>query len=234
MTTDRDQLLLVEHDDSCVKTLLPPLRKSGWWVTRVSSASEAYLKLRNENYGAVMFGRWLPDADGLDFLSYIRERWPTIPAIVLSAQAEPDDRVDVFSAGADYYPCAPYNELEIRARLWSIRQRLAQRPNSISIRDFELYKDTRTVLYSGRPVQLSPTEFDILHCLVSGYPYPVNRKTLLKKVFHLDIEPGTNVVEVHIHRLRRKLVDNKVKQLLKTVSGQGYVLDSEPDIVSHN
>ena len=167
MTTDRDQLLLVEHDDSCVKTLLPPLRKSGWWVTRVSSASEAYLKLRNETYGAVMFGRWLPDADGLDFLSYIRERWPTIPAIVLSAQAETDDRVDVFAAGADYYPCAPYNELEIRARLWSIRQRLAQRPNSISIRDFELYKDTRTVLYSGRPVQLSPTEFDILHCLVN-------------------------------------------------------------------
>lgn len=224
MATEKDQLLLIEHDDKCANGLLSLSGECGWWVTRVSTADDAYKRLESGGIRAVVLDRWLPDSDGLDILSFIRDKWPSLPAIVITTNADTDDRVDVLEAGADAYIATPHNECELRARLKSLFRRASHHPKSILVRDLQLWKETRIALHSGRLIKLSPIEFDLLHCLATSYPEPVNRITLLKNVFKLQFEPGTNIVEVHIHRLRRKLDDGRTDPLLQTIRGKGYAL----------
>ncbi|MFZ4110046.1 MAG: winged helix-turn-helix domain-containing protein, partial [Polymorphobacter sp.] len=181
-------------------------------------------------YDAIVLDRMLPGMDGLSILSALRADGISTPVIMLSALASLDERVKGLHSGSDDYIGKPFAVAELLARIEAVHRRTARAAQDdapvtrLAYEDLDVDLLTRRVTRAGRRVDLQPREFRLLEFLLSHRDQVVTRTMLLEDVWDYHFDPGTNVVDVHVSRLRKKLDDGGAKPLLHTVRGAGYRL----------
>ena len=168
----------------------------------------------------------LPKRDGLSIIAALREAGKATPALILSALGEVDDRVAGLRAGGDDYLPKPYafSELLARAEVLARRSTPGEAQTTYQVADLELDRLSHTVKRAGEDIPLQPREFRLLEFLMKNAGQVVTRTMLLEKVWDYHFDPQTNVIDVHISRLRAKIDKGQDKPLIQTVRGAGYVL----------
>ncbi len=223
------RLLVIEDDIDVASYLIKGLQENGNNVEHASDGRDGLFLANTENYDAIIVDRMLPKLDGLDIVKSIRATGKSTPILVLSALAEVNDRVEGLRAGGDDYLTKPFAFSELLARLDAIIRRATNTPNnetetSLRIADLELNLLNRIAYRSGKNIELQPREFRLLEYLMRHMGQVVTRMMLLEHVWDYHFDPQTNVIDVHISRLRNKIDKDFEKPLLHTVRGAGYIL----------
>lgn len=221
------RILIIEDDIQTAKYIQKGLSESGFNVDHASDG-EAGLDLAISNsYDALIIDRMLPKLDGLAIVEKLRGQGFNVPILILSALGDVDQRVQGLTAGGDDYLVKPYAFSELLARLQSIMRRTqpASESNQLQLHDLKINLLTREVTRAGTEIILQPKEYVLLETLMRHVGQIVTRTMLLEKVWDYNFDPQTNVVDVHISRLRAKIDRDFDVQLLKTVRGSGYLLD---------
>ena len=221
-------ILLVEDDNETASYLMKGLKESGHVVDRASDGKEGLLMAFDSNFDALIVDRMLPELDGLTLITKIREKNSDIPIIILSALGEVDERVKGLKYGADDYLAKPFSFSELLARLDAVIRRNQHDNNNISLLelgDLKLDLLSRRVEREGQIIDLQPREYKLLEFLLRRPNQVVTRTMLLEGVWEYHFDPQTNVIDVHISRLRSKIDKPfKGKQMLFTERGAGYAL----------
>lgn len=211
-------VLLVEDEDRIASFIEKALQRRGFDVRRVVTGGEA-LGAVSADVDIVVLDLGLPDIDGLDVLRALRKSWASLPVVILSARGDIDDRVVGLDLGADDYVPKPFAIDELVAR---IRARLRPQPNGTSTKlnvgDLELDLIAHRARLTGKIVELTSREFALLEMLMRHPGRAVPRSDLLSNVWGLDFDPRSNLVDVYIRYLRRKVGDDRIQ----TVRGVGY------------
>ena len=223
------KFLLIEDDIAAADYLREGLSGFGY-ATDLAHDGEAGLEMaRTRAYALLLIDVMLPKLDGLSLLKTLREEGDTTPALILSARGEVDDRVAGLRAGGDDYVVKPYALNEVQARIEALlrRSQASSGPETeLVVADLKMNLLTRTVTRADQEISLKPREFRLLEYLVRHVDQVVTRTMLLENVWDYYFDPQTNVVDVHISRLRYKIDKNFPKPLLHTVRGSGYALRS--------
>jgi two-component system OmpR family response regulator len=170
----------------------------------------------------------LPGADGLDVLRSARTRGIRTPVIVLTARGLVSEKLQAFEAGADDYLVKPFAMDELLARIEAVHRRTADKPSmTLSVGGLHLSLANRRATLDNRPIDLTPTEFNILELLMRFHGQVVTRKMLCEHVWGFDWDGPTNVIEVHINRLRGKIDKNRDASMIRTIRGRGYALATD-------
>ncbi len=217
------RILLVEDDDELSEFLTRMLREDGLDVTRTESAAEALKLLKDQTFQLVILDRMLPDRDGLTVCRDLRRRGLDLAVLMLTARGEVDDRVDGLESGADDYVVKPFEVEELLARVRALLRRLAVPVMVVGA--LRLERRHRAGSIDGAPLDLTAREFAMLAHLAQELDHVVTRAELLEAVWQLRFDPGTNVVEVYVNRVRNKL--GRHSSMLETVKGVGYRLRRE-------
>lgn len=223
------KFLLIEDDVAAADYLREGLSAFGYHVDVVNDGEQGLARARSRDYALLLIDVMLPKLDGLSLLRKLREEGDHTPALILSARGEVDDRVAGLRAGGDDYVVKPYAINEVQARIEALLRRAqsASAPDTeLVVADLRMNLLTRTVTRSGQEIQLKPREFRLLEYLVRHVDQVVTRTMLLENVWDYYFDPQTNVVDVHISRLRYKIDKNFPTPLLHTVRGSGYALRS--------
>ncbi len=221
------KLLVVEDDEATASYIAKGMTEEGFIVDRADNGREGLFLATDGAYDAIVLDRMLPGMDGMAVLAALRAAGIETPVIILSALGTPDDRVAGLTAGSDDYLSKPFAFAELLARVrLLLRKRGAGAPvvTTLACEDLEMDLLSRKVRRAGRPVELQPREFRLLEYLLRHVDQVVTRTMLLEGVWDYHFDPGTNVIDVHISRLRRKLDDGGDHPLLHTVRGAGYRL----------
>jgi two-component system OmpR family response regulator len=220
------RILVIEDDREAGAWLAKGLGEHGHVADVVGDGVDGLAMALAEGYDAAIVDRMLPRLDGLAIIAAMRRAGNTTPVLILSALAQVDDRVKGLKAGGDDYLTKPFAFSELLARLEAITRRggAAAPETTLAVGDLAMDLLARTVTRGGRPVELLPREFRILEYLMRNAGRVVTRTMLLEKVWDYHFDPQTNVVDVHISRLRQKLDRNAEAPLLHTVRGAGYCL----------
>ncbi|TDG11864.1 response regulator transcription factor [Seongchinamella unica] len=218
------RILLVEDDDSLAVGLVKGLGKEGFTVDHVASGKMALAALRAEPPDMVVLDLGLPDMDGLDVLSRLREDGLRTPVLVLTARDQLDDRIAGLDSGADDYLAKPFDMQELAARLRVFERRLstASATSVIRIGDVELDTAAHSVKVTGQVVEIPRREYMLLKTLMESSGKVLTREALETRLYSWGEEVASNALEVHIHHLRKKLPD----KMIKTVRGIGYTVPS--------
>ena len=221
-------ILLVEDDNETASYLMKGLKESGHVVDRACDGKEGLFMAFDSNFDALIVDRMLPELDGLTLITKIREKNSDIPIIILSALGEVDERVKGLKYGADDYLAKPFSFSELLARLDAVIRRNQHDNNNISLLelgDLKLDLLSRRVEREGQIIDLQPREYKLLEFLLRRPNQVVTRTMLLEGVWEYHFDPQTNVIDVHISRLRSKIDKPfKGKQMLFTERGAGYAL----------
>ncbi|WP_133805813.1 response regulator transcription factor [Kribbella caucasensis] len=216
-------LLVVDDDHKLVPLLERGLRYEGFGVACAYSGTEALSAARSTAPDLVLLDVGMPDLDGFEVLRELR-RQSDVPVVMLTAKDEVSDKVGALDLGADDYVAKPFAFDELVARIRAVlRRRGAEALDCLSYDDLVCDLGTREVTRAGRRIDLTVTEFDVLTCLVRNARRIQSRDALLRNVWGYDVPVDSNVVDVHIGHLRRKLGD---PPLIQTMRGVGYVLRS--------
>jgi two-component system OmpR family response regulator/two-component system copper resistance phosphate regulon response regulator CusR len=218
-------LLLVEDDPGVGKSLrkgLEEARHECVWVKDGDSGLEQALSQR---FDAIVLDLLLPGRPGLEVLGEMRQRGVRTPVILLTALGSVEERVAGLKAGADDYLVKPFAFAELAARLEAVCRRALDRPAPlVCVGDLSLDLTTRRVQHDGREIDLTPTEFSILELLMRHAGQVVTRKMLCEHLWEADWEGTTNLIEVHINRLRKKVDREGAEPFIQTVRGRGYAI----------
>lgn len=224
------RILLVEDDAEAAAYAAKGLRGAGHVVDHALDGEAGLNMAAAGDYDAYVIDRMLPKMDGLSLLSKRRDDSDETPALFLSALGEVDDRVSGLKAGGDDYLVKPYAFPELLARVEALGRRRSA-PATVTTRyvvgDLELDVITRTIRRASQKIDLQPREFRLLEYLMRHAGQVVTRTMLLENVWEYHFDPQTNVIDVHISRLRSKIDKGFEKPLLKTVRGAGYTLSDE-------
>ncbi len=214
-------LLVVEDEERIASFLAKGLSAHGYSVECVSSGRDALQRVTQADISLVILDLGLPDLDGLEVLEGLRERGATVPVLVLSARGRVDDRVKGLNLGADDYLAKPFAFEELLARVRAnLRPRATISPGVLRVGGICVDVLRREVTVDGRPVSLSAREFSLLKAFV-GHPLQVlSRQELLSMAWGMNFDPRTNLVDVYVGYLRRKLGG----PVIETVRGAGYCL----------
>ena len=212
------KLLVVEDEDRIASFLLKGLGAAGFEVSRVVTGAEALQRARRDGPDLMILDLGLPDMDGFDVLRELRARGDELPVVVLTARGGVPDRVEGLELGADDYLAKPFAFDELLAR---VRARLRARPPTVlRVGDLEVDMIARTVQSSDRVVELTAREFALLETLARNPDEALSRERLLLEVWGLDFDPRSNLVDVYIGYLRKKIGEDAIE----TVRGIGYRL----------
>lgn len=219
-------VLLVEDDNSVADYICEGLRSAGIGVERAATGEDGLAMAQQGGFDAMVFDRMLPGLDGLTLVQRLREGGDRTPILVLSALGEVDDRVHGLQAGADDYLCKPFAMAELLARLEVLSRRRIEEPPATTLQADDLSMDllSQRVRRGDREIRLQPREFKILEYLLRHAGRVVTRAMLLEHVWGYHFDPQTNVIDVHISRLRTKIDRGFDEPLLETVRGAGYRL----------
>ena len=219
-------VLLVEDDLELGMQTTAALRAAGYEVRHALNLAEAAMFVAEKTPALLVLDRMLPDGEGLDFLRSLKARGFDRPSMVLSALSEVDDRVEGLNNGADDYLIKPFDYDELSARVAALLRRGSARPplKEITVGDLSIDLLARTAMRGGIDLELQPREFKLIVFLAENSGNIVTKDMLLREVWGLEFDPQTNVVEVHISRLRAKLDRGKSRKLLHTIRGNGYSL----------
>jgi two-component system, OmpR family, response regulator len=227
------KILIVEDDAATAGYLARGLAQAGYAVEEARDGRDGLFLASEGVFDLVIADRMLPGLDGLSMLGALRAAGIATPALVLSALGSVDDRVDGLRAGADDYLVKPFSFAELSARVEALLRRQERsaaagaREPRLVVGDLEVDLLARTVHRAGRPIALGAREFSILEYLARHAGQVVTRTMMLEKIWNYHFDPGSNVVDVHIGRLRRKLEDGFGAPILHTVRGAGYRLSAE-------
>ena len=218
------RILVIEDDHDTADYLVKGLKETGHQVDQANDGKSGLLMASTEEYDALIIDRMLPRLDGLGIIKTLRSAGNLTPVIILSALGEVDDRVEGLKAGGDDYLVKPFAFSELQARLEALLRRVDvdQPLNTLQVGDMELDLLTRKVTRSGQVINLQPREFRLLEYLMRNSEQVVTRTMLLENVWDYHFDPQTNVIDVHISRLRSKIDKPFDKELLQTVRGAGY------------
>jgi two-component system OmpR family response regulator/two-component system copper resistance phosphate regulon response regulator CusR len=219
------ELLLVEDDHVLGKAIQRGLTDAGFACTWERSGQKGLDQARSQRFDAIILDLLLPDLPGLDVLRQVRQSGVRTPVLALTALGSIDDRVHGLNAGADDYLVKPFAFPELIARLEAICRRTKDRPSTtLAAGPLTLDLTVRRVTRGDTEITLTPTEFSLLEYLMRYAGQVVTRKMLCEHLWESDWEGVTNVVEVHINRLRGKIDRGYDEPLIQTVRGRGYVL----------
>ncbi|WP_254508590.1 response regulator transcription factor [Anatilimnocola floriformis] len=218
-------LLVVEDDPVLGKALQRGLNEAGHACEWVRNGRKGLEEARSQRFDAVVLDLMLPDLDGVAIMKSLRGDGIRTPVLMLTAMGSVEDRVNGLKSGADDYLVKPFAFPELMARLEAIGRRVADRPSStMTAGPVTLDLTNRRVLRGTTEITLTPTEFSLLEYLIRFQGQVVTRKMLCEHLWESDWEGVTNVVEVHINRLRGKIDRGFEEPLIQTVRGRGYVL----------
>jgi two-component system, OmpR family, response regulator len=218
-------VLVVEDDVVVGKSLQKGLVEAKHDCTWVKDGTRGLQEAQSQRYDAVVLDLMLPGKSGLDVLGELRGQGLRVPVVVLTALGSVENRVDGLNCGADDYLVKPFAFAELLARLEAVRRRSSDRPAVVlKVGDLTLDLSTRRVQRADRDIDLTPTEYSLLELLMRYAGQVVTRKMLCEHLWDFDWEGTTNVIEVHVNRLRSKLDKGQKDSTIQTVRGRGYAI----------
>lgn len=219
-------ILHIEDDSRTAADLQELMRATGDRVTWAPTGSEGLRQAGVGEFDVIILDRMLPDFDGLTVVRQLRDSGIGTPLLMLSALGRTIDRAEGLDAGADDYLAKPFEATELLARLRALHRRASGHTHSAVIIHgaFECHVKARTAFRAGKHLALSPKEFELFRYLIENAGDVVTREMLLRDVWKMGFDPQTNVVDVNIGRLRRKLEDGFATPALETIWGTGYRL----------
>ena len=222
------RILVIEDDLTVSQYFLSGLQSSGHNVTIANEGLKGLSVATKEKFDAMVVDRMLPGMDGLTLIETIRKAGNSTPVLILSALSDVDDKVQGLKAGGDDYLTKPFAFLELLARIEALVRRSSIQEDTTSLQVDDLYIDliSRKVLRQDLEVKLKPREFQLLEFMMRNKGQIVTRAMLLQAVWNYHFDPQTNVIDVHISRLRQKIDKDFSVSLIHTVRGVGYVLGS--------
>jgi two-component system OmpR family response regulator len=221
------RVLVVEDDPKTANEIKADLTDHGFEVEHAATGREGLLKAAADPYDVIVLDRMLPGGiDGLGVLSTLRAAGVEAPVLILSALSAVDERVRGLRAGGDDYLTKPFDFLELTARLDVLLRRQTAAPRETMLRAGKLEMDllTHGVRYAGKLVELLPREFRLLEFLMRHAGQVVTRTMLFEEVWNYRTVEPTNLIDMHISKLRRKLEAESAEPLIRTVRGAGYML----------
>jgi two-component system OmpR family response regulator len=226
MTGGHRRILVVEDDPETAGQLTEQLATSGYLVDLATSGNEALNRAASHDYGVITIDRMLPDIDGIAVMRQLRDDGISAPFLIISALGEVDDRVRGLRAGGDDYLVKPFSFVELLARLEALlrRSETVAKETILRVGDLAIDLISRTASRRGKELMLLPKEFQLLEYLVRNEGRVVSRAMLLQHVWDLHFDPSTNIIDVYVGRVRRKVDDQQAYPLIHTVRGVGYRL----------
>jgi two-component system OmpR family response regulator len=223
------KILIIEDDLDAASYLVKALREAGHAVDH-SGEGESGLFMATENpYDVMIVDRMLPRKDGIAVITELRKRGINTPVLILSALGQVDDRVTGLRAGGDDYLPKPYSFTELLARVEVLGRRrgLPEQDMVYRVGDLELDRLSHEVRRGGREIVLQPREYRLLEYLMKNAAQVVTRTMLLENVWDYHFDPQTNVIDVHVSRLRSKIEKDFDRPLLRTIRGAGYMIKDD-------
>lgn len=220
------RILLIEDDREAAGYLVKALREAGHVIDHADNGADGGHMAEEGGYDVLVVDRMLPKRDGLSIVEDLRGRGDDTPVLILSALGQVDDRVTGLRAGGDDYLTKPYAFSELLARIEALarRRKPGEVETSYTIGDLVLDRLSHTVTRADDPILLQPREFRLLEYLMKNAGQVVTRTMLLENVWDYHFDPQTNVIDVHISRLRGKIDKGYEQSLLHTVRGAGYMI----------
>jgi two-component system OmpR family response regulator len=220
------RILVVEDDPETAGQLVEQLKSSGYQVDLAANGSEALSHGSASEYAVITIDRMLPDIDGISVMRQLRDEGNAAPVLIISALGEVDERVRGLRAGGDDYLVKPFSFVELLARVEALGRRSDTIVKATILRVGDLAIDlvSRTASRGGKHIFLFPREFQLLEYLVRNEGRVVSRAMLLQHVWDLHFDPSTNIIDVYVGRVRRKVDDQQAYPLIHTVRGVGYCL----------
>ena len=220
------RVLIIEDDPEAVEYMVKGLKESGHVADHAIDGEDGFQMAQGEEYDVLVVDRMLPGLDGLSLVGRLRAEGNQTPVLFLSALGTVDDRVKGLKAGGDDYLVKPYAFSELLARIEALvrRQRPAEAQTRLRVGDLEMDLLAHRVVRGGTRIELQPREFRLLEYLMKHAGQVVTRTMLLENVWEYHFDPQTNVIDVHISRLRAKIDKGFARPLLNTVRGAGYCI----------
>jgi two-component system, OmpR family, response regulator len=221
------RILIVEDDAEAAEVMVRGLTEAGHDCVRAGDGQEGLEAARGGTFDVMVVDRMMPRVDGVTMVQTLRREGDGTPVLFLSALGEINDRVEGLQAGGDDYLVKPYAFAELIARIEALSRRRETGSVQTLLRVGELEMDLigRTVQRQGKEIDLQPREFQLLEFMMRHAGHSVTRTMLLEKVWEYHFDPQTNVIDVHISRLRSKIDKGFDRPMLQTVRGAGYRLD---------
>jgi two-component system OmpR family response regulator len=224
MAGARRRILVVEDDPETSGQLVDSLTTNGYQVDVAANGNDGLSRGRSSEYAVITIDRMLPDIDGITVMRHLREEGIATPILIISALGEIDDRVRGLRAGGDDYLVKPFAFAELLARVEALARRSTTvvKETVLRVGDLEMDLVSRTVSRAGREIKLLPREFQLLEYLVRHEGRVVPRAMLLQHVWDLHFDPTTNIIDVYVGRVRRKVDGQQAYPLIHTVRSVGY------------
>jgi two-component system OmpR family response regulator len=223
------RLLLVEDDAKLARAVARGLRHEGYAVDHVADGDAALVEAGVYAYDAILLDIMLPGRDGLEVCRELRARGCWAPVLMLTARARVDDRIHGLDLGADDYLAKPFDFGELLARIRAMLRRApARRPARLEVGDVVVDPASHVVTRAGAPVELTAREFAVLEFLARNAGQAVTRTTLLEHVWDQNYEGSTNIVDVYVGYLRKKLEQPFGTPVIRTIRGVGWTLEPAP------
>ena len=220
------RVLIIEDDDETRAYLARGLAEAGFAVETAQTGRDGLYLATDSGFDLILLDRMLPQMDGLTVLKSLRAAGVATPVLMLTAMGAVDERVRGLPAGADDYLVKPFSFQELHARVDALLRRPAERAEQtiLSCGDLSMDLVRRAVTRGGRAIELQPREFQLLEHLLRRKDRVVTRTMLLEELWGYHFDPQTNVIDVHVSRLRRKIEGQGERPLIRTVRGAGYML----------
>lgn len=221
------KILIVEDDTETAAYVQRGLSEDGHSVQHAATGVDGLFRATDEKFDLIVLDRMLPALDGLSVLRALRAAGIATPVLVLSALGSVGDRIEGLDSGSDDYLVKPFAFAELLARVNALVRRSEARVSAdpkIIVGDLEIDPLARQVRRAGRKIELKPREYLLLEYFARNHGRIITRTMLLEQVWNYHFDPGTNVIDVHVSRLRRKLDSEFERPMLQTVRGAGYML----------
>jgi two-component system OmpR family response regulator len=224
------RILAIEDDETTAREIVSELTRRGFEVSCSSDGREGLVRAVSGEFDAVTLDRMLPGVDGLTIVSVMRSTGIDIPVLMISALTDVDERVRGLRAGGDDYLTKPFASEEMAARLEVLlrRSRAQPRQTILTVQDLEMDLVTRQVRRGGREIALLPTEFKLLEFMMRNSGQVLTRTMIFEAIWNYHFDPGTNLIDVHLGRLRKKVDLPGQPPLIRTIRGSGYAIQAAP------
>jgi len=221
--------LLVAEADASLAQFLQNVLQQDHFVVQLISSGNAFAHLPEDSlFDLILFDLSLPGVSGLEFVATLQQRWRDVPLILLSAPATVEERVAGLNAGADDIILKPFSVSELIARVHAVLRRRTRPVRDVFVfEDLEIDRVSHRVSRGGRIIDLSPKEYALLEFLLRHHGRPVTRSAIIEQVWRMHSESITNVVDVYINYLRRKIDTGANRPLIRTIRGVGYQIGSD-------
>jgi len=220
------KLLIIEDDRIIADFIIRGMKEAGYSIEHAGDGESGLAHAVTGNFDLAIIDVMLPRLDGLSVISKIRERKINLPVIILSAKRSVDERVSGLRTGGDDYLTKPFSFSELLARVEALLRRAnhVTEPSTLSFKDLEIDLLSRSVTRAGNKIDLQPKEFALLEYLVRNKGRVVSKTMIMERVWDYNFDPGTNIVEARICKLRDKIDKGFQDHLIHTVRGLGYVI----------